>query len=58
LNLIPVASSFYPFNEHVVDFWFYLFLNQGEAGFKLAHRLIARALCIPGASVHWYDKPG
>ncbi|KAL9302004.1 putative phosphoribosylaminoimidazole carboxylase [Arabidopsis thaliana] len=31
--------------------------DDGEAGFKLAHRLIARALCIPGASVHWYDKP-
>ncbi|XP_010509286.1 PREDICTED: phosphoribosylaminoimidazole carboxylase, chloroplastic-like [Camelina sativa] len=31
--------------------------DDGEAGFKLAHRLIARAMCIPGASVHWYDKP-
>ncbi|CAN8287350.1 unnamed protein product [Cochlearia groenlandica] len=31
--------------------------DDGEAGFKLAHRLIARAMCVPGASVHWYDKP-
>ncbi|KAL1209939.1 Phosphoribosylaminoimidazole carboxylase, chloroplastic [Cardamine amara subsp. amara] len=31
--------------------------DDGEAGFKLAHKLIARALCVPGASVHWYDKP-
>ena len=31
---------------------------QGEAGFRLAHRLIASALSVPGASVHWYDKPG
>lgn len=59
LIIIPIALSSYPFNEHVVAFWFhFFFLNQGEAGFKLAHRLIARALCIPGASVHWYDKPG
>ncbi|KAG5404438.1 hypothetical protein IGI04_010557 [Brassica rapa subsp. trilocularis] len=31
--------------------------DDGEAGFRLAHRLIARALSVPGASVHWYDKP-
>ncbi|VVB02540.1 unnamed protein product [Arabis nemorensis] len=31
--------------------------DDGEAGFKLAHRLIARAMCVPGVSVHWYDKP-
>uniref|UniRef100_A0A1J3JEV7 phosphoribosylaminoimidazole carboxylase n=1 Tax=Noccaea caerulescens TaxID=107243 RepID=A0A1J3JEV7_NOCCA len=31
--------------------------DDGEAGFKLAHQRIARALCVPGASVHWYDKP-
>lgn len=24
----------------------------------MAHQLMARALTIPGASVHWYDKPG
>ncbi|KAG2326531.1 hypothetical protein Bca4012_035484 [Brassica carinata] len=23
----------------------------------MAHRLITRALSVPGASVHWYDKP-
>lgn len=33
-------------------------LFQGEPGFILAHQLIRRALDIPGASVHWYDKPG
>ncbi|EPS74390.1 hypothetical protein M569_00365 [Genlisea aurea] len=31
---------------------------EGEQGFVLANRLIGRALQIPGASVHWYDKPG
>ncbi|XP_057971546.1 phosphoribosylaminoimidazole carboxylase, chloroplastic [Malania oleifera] len=31
--------------------------DEGEQGFYLAHQLIGRALCIPGASVHWYDKP-
>ncbi|XVE89944.1 hypothetical protein DITRI_Ditri20bG0036800 [Diplodiscus trichospermus] len=31
--------------------------DEGEPGFKMAHQLIARALGIPGASVHWYDKP-
>ncbi|GMY20708.1 phosphoribosylaminoimidazole carboxylase, chloroplastic isoform X2 [Fagus crenata] len=30
---------------------------KGEPGFFLAHQLIKRALSIPGASVHWYDKP-
>jgi phosphoribosylaminoimidazole carboxylase len=33
-------------------------LVQGEPGFVLAHQLIKRALNIPGASVHWYAKPG
>nr|DAD19811.1 TPA_asm: hypothetical protein HUJ06_021274 [Nelumbo nucifera] len=28
-----------------------------EEGFYLAHQLIGRALTIPGATVHWYDKP-
>ncbi|XP_056843417.1 phosphoribosylaminoimidazole carboxylase, chloroplastic-like [Raphanus sativus] len=32
--------------------------NYGEAGFRMAHRLITRALSVPAASVHWYDKPG
>ncbi|XWS64726.1 hypothetical protein CRYUN_Cryun05aG0028600 [Craigia yunnanensis] len=32
--------------------------DEGEPGFKMAHQLIARALGIPGATVHWYDKPG
>ncbi|XP_047964476.1 phosphoribosylaminoimidazole carboxylase, chloroplastic [Salvia hispanica] len=31
--------------------------DEGEAGFLLANQLIARALRIPGATVHWYDKP-
>uniref|UniRef100_A0A2N9ELL2 phosphoribosylaminoimidazole carboxylase n=1 Tax=Fagus sylvatica TaxID=28930 RepID=A0A2N9ELL2_FAGSY len=31
--------------------------DEGEPGFFLAHQLIKRALSIPGASVHWYDKP-
>ncbi|XP_027164076.1 phosphoribosylaminoimidazole carboxylase, chloroplastic-like isoform X1 [Coffea eugenioides] len=31
--------------------------DEGEPGFLLAHQLIGRALGIPGASVHWYDKP-
>ncbi|XP_042493134.1 phosphoribosylaminoimidazole carboxylase, chloroplastic-like [Macadamia integrifolia] len=31
--------------------------EDGEQGFYLAHQLIGRALRIPGASVHWYDKP-
>ncbi|GMY20686.1 phosphoribosylaminoimidazole carboxylase, chloroplastic-like isoform X2 [Fagus crenata] len=30
---------------------------KGEPGFFLAHQLIKRAFSIPGASVHWYDKP-
>lgn len=31
---------------------------QGEPGFLLAHQVMGRALRTPGASVHWYDKPG
>ncbi|KAL0405371.1 UNVERIFIED_CONTAM: Phosphoribosylaminoimidazole carboxylase, chloroplastic [Sesamum latifolium] len=31
--------------------------DEGEPGFLLANQLIGRALRIPGASVHWYDKP-
>ncbi|XP_071729817.1 phosphoribosylaminoimidazole carboxylase, chloroplastic [Rutidosis leptorrhynchoides] len=31
--------------------------DEGEAGFIMAHRIIKRALCTPGATVHWYDKP-
>ncbi|KAL1294381.1 phosphoribosylaminoimidazole carboxylase, chloroplastic isoform X2 [Arachis ipaensis] len=31
--------------------------EEGELGFRLAHQLIRRALIVPGASVHWYDKP-
>ncbi|XVF06356.1 hypothetical protein REPUB_Repub06bG0041100 [Reevesia pubescens] len=30
---------------------------EGEPGFKMAHQLLSRALEIPGATVHWYDKP-
>ncbi|KAL5195977.1 Phosphoribosylaminoimidazole carboxylase, chloroplastic [Glycine soja] len=31
--------------------------EEGGLGFQLAHQLIKRALTIPGATVHWYDKP-
>ncbi|XP_028770714.1 phosphoribosylaminoimidazole carboxylase, chloroplastic isoform X2 [Neltuma alba] len=31
--------------------------EEGEPGFHLAHQLIERALTIPRATVHWYDKP-
>ncbi|PPR97988.1 hypothetical protein GOBAR_AA22669 [Gossypium barbadense] len=31
--------------------------DEGEPGFRVAHQLIARALEIPGATAHWYDKP-
>ncbi|KAK9086146.1 hypothetical protein Sjap_026557 [Stephania japonica] len=31
--------------------------DEGEQGFHLAHQMIRRALTIPGATVHWYDKP-
>ncbi|XP_024971375.1 phosphoribosylaminoimidazole carboxylase, chloroplastic isoform X2 [Cynara cardunculus var. scolymus] len=31
--------------------------DEGEPGFIMAHQLISRALCTPGASIHWYDKP-
>ncbi|XP_024025146.1 phosphoribosylaminoimidazole carboxylase, chloroplastic isoform X2 [Morus notabilis] len=30
--------------------------DEGDRGFLLAHQLIGRALGIPGATVHWYDK--
>ncbi|GER44961.1 phosphoribosylaminoimidazole carboxylase [Striga asiatica] len=31
--------------------------EEGEPGFNIANQLIGRALRIPGATVHWYDKP-
>ncbi|CAL9097713.1 unnamed protein product [Musa textilis] len=31
--------------------------DEGEAGFHLAHQLMGKALKIPGANIHWYDKP-
>ncbi|KAF3452321.1 hypothetical protein FNV43_RR02754 [Rhamnella rubrinervis] len=31
--------------------------DEGDRGFYLAHQLIGWALCILGATVHWYDKP-
>ncbi|KAM7463758.1 hypothetical protein LguiA_031879 [Lonicera macranthoides] len=31
--------------------------EEGEQGFLLAHQIIGRALRIPGATIHWYDKP-
>ncbi|XP_021751123.1 phosphoribosylaminoimidazole carboxylase, chloroplastic-like isoform X4 [Chenopodium quinoa] len=30
--------------------------DEGEPGFRIAHELMTRALALPGASVHWYDK--
>jgi hypothetical protein len=35
-----------------------LFIYQGEEGFSIAHQLMRRAVTVPGASVHWYEKPG
>ncbi|KAF7852148.1 hypothetical protein BT93_L0538 [Corymbia citriodora subsp. variegata] len=31
--------------------------EEGEQGFRLANRLMGRALNIKGAAIHWYDKP-
>lgn len=31
---------------------------DGEEGVTLAHELLGRALAVPGASIHWYEKPG
>ncbi|GAA0170782.1 ligase [Lithospermum erythrorhizon] len=31
--------------------------DEGEPGFYLAHQLIRKAMQVPGASIHWYDKP-
>lgn len=31
--------------------------DEGETGFLLAQQLTGRAMSIPGASLHWYDKP-
>ncbi|KAL3682783.1 hypothetical protein R1sor_000805 [Riccia sorocarpa] len=31
--------------------------DDGEAGFALAHQLLHKAVSVPGASVHWYEKP-
>ncbi|XP_031492940.1 phosphoribosylaminoimidazole carboxylase, chloroplastic isoform X2 [Nymphaea colorata] len=30
--------------------------EEGDIGFHLAHKLMKRALSIPGAAVHWYNK--
>lgn len=51
-TVLPTVAS-------IEDEWClpYLFF-QGDRGFDLAHQLIGRALCVPGATVHWYDKPG
>jgi hypothetical protein len=35
-----------------------LLLLQGEAGMAAAHKLLHSAVSVPGASVHWYEKPG
>lgn len=31
--------------------------EEGEEGFYIAHQLMRRAVSVPGASVHWYEKP-
>ena len=58
-NLVNVSENMY-LNMDIVDFhaFFFFFQFQGEPGFFLAHQLIRRALGIPRATVHWYDKPG
>ena len=30
---------------------------DGEEGFAIAHATMRRAMSVPGASVHWYEKP-
>ncbi|GAQ82166.1 phosphoribosylaminoimidazole carboxylase [Klebsormidium nitens] len=30
---------------------------EGEAGMAAAHKLLHSAVAVPGASVHWYEKP-
>ncbi|CAN6480126.1 unnamed protein product [Victoria cruziana] len=30
--------------------------EEGDLGFHLAHKLMKRALTVPGAAVHWYNK--
>lgn len=30
---------------------------DGEEGFSIAHQTMRRAMSVPGASVHWYEKP-
>jgi phosphoribosylaminoimidazole carboxylase len=30
---------------------------DGEEGFAIAHATMRRAMTVPGASVHWYEKP-
>ncbi|KAJ7552200.1 hypothetical protein O6H91_06G045900 [Diphasiastrum complanatum] len=31
--------------------------DEGTAGFSAAQKILRRAVSIPGASVHWYEKP-
>ncbi|KAG6541490.1 hypothetical protein Mapa_017165 [Marchantia paleacea] len=31
--------------------------DDGEAGFSIAHQMLQKAVTVPGASVHWYEKP-
>lgn len=31
--------------------------DEGDAGFILAHDVMRKALFVPGARVHWYEKP-
>ncbi|KAH9329146.1 hypothetical protein KI387_001254 [Taxus chinensis] len=31
--------------------------DEGENGFVKSHQLMRRAVSVPGASVHWYEKP-
>ena len=30
---------------------------EGEEGFAIVHETMMRAMSVPGASVHWYEKP-
>jgi hypothetical protein len=61
-NLVNVSENMYlnmdTVNCRAFFFFFFFFQFQGEPGFFVAHQLIRRALGIPRATVHWYDKPG
>ncbi|CAM6127870.1 unnamed protein product [Calypogeia fissa] len=31
--------------------------DEGEAGFAMMNQILVRAATVPGASIHWYEKP-